>query len=122
LVVPILIGGVLVASAFGVVPVRSPATAAVTPASGGIEELIDTGGRAEVRFDVAMARSSRTRTSVTTVVPAPLRVRSAWEDDRTLVFRTSRPPVVGEAVRIEIDRLVDAEGRAVTAEIRLTYD
>lgn len=84
--------------------------------------VADTAGRVEVRFDVAMARSARTRTTVTTVAAAPLRVRSQWEDDRTFVLQASRSPVDGESVRIEIDQLVDAEGRALSESIRLTYE
>ena len=95
---------------------------AISPASGDIGDLADAAGRVEVRFDVPMARTGRTRTSLSTVIDAPLRLRSQWEDDRTLVFQTSRSPVAGERVRIEIDRLVDAEGRPLVAPIRVTYE
>ena len=122
LAVPFLIGGVLVGAAVDIVAVRSPATVMISPASGGVGDLADAAGRVEVRFDVSMARNARTRTTVTTVVDAPLRLASQWEDDRTFVFHASRSPVAGESVRIEIDRLVDAEGRPLTEAIRLTYD
>ena len=122
LAVPLVIGGVLAAVAFDVVAVRSPATAMISPSPGGIHVLSDATGRVEVRFDVPMVRNARTRTTVTTVVDAPLRVRSQWEDDRTFVLQASRSPVAGEGVRIEIDRLVDADGRALTEVIRLAYE
>jgi len=95
---------------------------AITPAPGDIRDLADAAGRVEVRFDVPTARTGRTRASVTTVIDAPLRLRSQWEDDRTLVFQVSRAPVPGEVVRIEIDRLVDALGRPLTEAIRVTFE
>mgnify|MGYP006297199899 CR=1 FL=1 len=121
LAVPLVIGAILAAVVLGALPVRSPATVAISPASGHIRDLADAAGRVEVRFDVPMARTGRTRTSLTTVIDAPLRLPSQWEDDRTLVFQASRPPVAGERVRIEIDRLADAEGRPLVAPIRVTY-
>ncbi len=122
LAIPLLIGGVLLATALDVVAVRSPATAVVSPASGAIGALADAGGRIEVRFDVPMVPNARTRTTVVTVVEAPVRVRSQWADDRTFVFQVSRSLVAGEALRIEIDRLADADGRPFTETIRLTYE
>ena len=62
-----------------------------------------------------------TQTTVTSIREEPLRVRSYWEGDRTLVLQVSRGLVAGERVRIEIDRLFDATGRPVAAPIRLEY-
>jgi len=122
LAIPLLIGGVLAAAAFDLVALRSPATVVISPTSGGVADLAASAGRVEVRFDVPMSRNVRTRTAVTTVLDAPLNPRSQWEDETTFVFHASRSPVAGESVRIEIDRLVDAEGRPLTEAIRLTFD
>ncbi len=122
LAVPLLLGGVLIGAALDIVPVRSPATVTIAPASGGAGALADAAGRVEVRFDVAMVRNARTRTTVTTVVDAPLRLRTQWEDDRTFVVLTSRSLVAGEGIRIEIDRLVDADGKPFPGSIRLGYE
>ena len=122
LALPPLLGGILLAAATGLLPVRSPATVAIDPPSGGIGVLDRADGRIEVRFDVPMARGARTRTTVSSVREVPLRVRSHWEDERTLVLHVSRALVEGERVRIEIDRLFDTTGRPVTTPIRLVYE
>lgn len=122
LAVPLSIGGVLVAAALDIVPVRSPATVSIAPDSGSVADLADANGRVEVRFDVPMSRNVNTRTTLTTIVDPPVRVRSRWEDDRTFVLEASRSLVAGEVLRIEIDRLADADGRPFTEAIRLTYE
>ena len=57
--------------------------------------------------------------AVPIVIGAPLRLRSQWEDDRTLVYQASRALVPGEVGRIAIDRLVDALGRPRFAWTRM---
>ena len=94
----------------------------IDPPAGDIGALVRADGRIEVRFDVAMAQGARTRTTVTSVLEAPLRVRSQWEDDRTFALQVSRGLVEGERVRIEIDRLFDVTGRPIAMPIRLVYE
>ena len=122
LALPLLLGGILLAAATDLVPVRSPATVAIDPPSGGIGVLDHVEGRVEVGFDVPMAQGARTRTTVTSIHDEPLQVRSHWEDDRTLVLQVSRALIEGERVRIEIDRLFDATGRPVASPLKLVYE
>jgi len=122
LALPLLLGGILFALATDLVPARSPASVVIDPPAGDIGALERSGGRIEVRFDVPMAQGARTRTTVTSVLEAPLRVRSQWEDDRTFALQVSRGLVEGERVQIEIDRLFDATGRPVAAPVRLVYE
>ena len=122
LALPLLLGGILLAAATDLVPVRSPATVAVDPPAGGIGVLDRADGRVVVRFDIPMAQGARTQTTVLSVRAEPLRVRSRWQDDRTFVLHVSRALVEGERVQIAIDRLFDAIGRPVATPIRLVYE
>ncbi len=122
LALPLLLGGILLAAATDLVPVRSPAIVAIDPPSGGIGVLDRADGRVEVRFDVPMGQGARTQSTVLSVRDEPLRVRSSWEDDHTLVLQVSRGLVEGERVRIAIDRLFDTTGRPVATPIRLVYE
>ena len=122
LALPLLLGGILLAVATDVVPARSPAAVVVDPPTGSASGLTRVEGRVGIRFDVPMAQGARTRTTATTVHEEALRVRSQWEDDRTLVLQVSRALVEGERLRIEIDRLFDATGLPVATPIRLVYE